>query len=506
MPKIAAIDTGSNAIRLIIANLDEDKKVETLETIRVPIRLGLDAFRKHEFSETTIQQVVDTFLQFNRVIEDFGVSQVKAVATSAVREAANGQVLVDRIKNASGIDLEIIVGEEEARLVYLAVCSSMQLSNKRAVMIDIGGGSVEITLTRGNTILVTNSYQLGTVRLLQNLYEEKTRLKPLIFSSLLRESILSTQRYMQADIGTEPIDLCVGTGGNVEEIGLVCQKLRFSDSADHITALSLRQLNLQLCKMTEQERMRKFGLKPDRADVILPAALVLEQVVNIAGTNDIYIPNVGLKNGILIDMANNFARETNSISADQIRESAFRIGHKFQFDEKHAAFVAKMAVELFDQTLPLHQMGNQERFLLEIGAILHDIGHFIGTVDHDQHGAYILSANHLIGLNETQQKMVAALVKFHRKGYPYREDSVERNLSVREKVILTKLAAFLRLADALDASHQQKITDVNILNKNSSWYIFLNSEADIAYEKWALSKKSSLFCDIFGQSLEIVNR
>ena len=175
MPKIAAIDTGSNAIRLIIANVDENTKVEQLETIRVPVRLGQDVFKNHEFSETTIQSVVDAFIQFKRVIDDFGVSQVKAVATSAMREADNRQILIDRVKRATGIQVEVIIGEEEARLVSMAVANAMQLDDKRVVMVDIGGGSVEITITFGNKIISTNSYQLGTVRLLQNLMRKKNR-------------------------------------------------------------------------------------------------------------------------------------------------------------------------------------------------------------------------------------------------------------------------------------------------------------------------------------------
>lgn len=503
MPKIAAIDTGSNAIRLIIANVDENAKVEQLETIRVPVRLGQDVFTNHEFSESTILSVVDAFVQFRRIIDDFGVSQVKAVATSAMREAINKQIVIDRVNRASNIQLEVINGEEEARLVSLAISSAMQLNNDKVIMVDIGGGSVEITLTSGNTIISTNSYQLGTVRLLQNLVEEKTKLSPLSYCMLLRESIKPARRYMEADIAGTTLDYCVGTGGNVEEIGVLCQKLKISDSSTHITSNNLQQLVSYLSRMTDRDRIRKLGLRTDRADVILPASIVLDQIVNIAKVNEIFIPNVGLKNGILLDMAANFAQETNLVNKNQVRESAMRIGNKYNFDLEHALFVAQMSLSIFDQTEPLHQLGPQERLLLEVAATLHDIGHFIGTVDHDQHGAYILSANHLIGISENQQKMIAAIVRYHRKGYPYRDEFNNSDLSVMDRLTITKLAAILRLADGLDSSHLQKVTDVRIVQKYPAWKMNLVSNEDLSYEKWRLSKKCDLFKDIFGQSLEI---
>ena len=308
---------------------------------------------------------------------------------------------------------------------------------------------------------------------------------------------------MESDIGTAEVDFCVGTGGNVEEIGILCEKLKFSDSATHITAYNLQQLVVYLGKMTDRDRIRKLGLRTDRADVILPALIVLDQIVNISKVKDIFIPNVGLKNGVLLDMASNFAQETNIVNKTQVRESALRIGNKYNFDLEHGLFVAQIALSIFDQTVPLHELGPQERLLLELAATLHDIGHFISTVDHDQHGAYILGANHIIGISENQQKMIACLVRYHRKGYPYRDDFGNSEISVMDRLTITKLAAILRIADGLDSSHLQKVTDVRIVQKYPAWKMNLISNEDLSYEKWRITKKCELFKDIFGQSLEI---
>jgi exopolyphosphatase/guanosine-5'-triphosphate,3'-diphosphate pyrophosphatase len=503
MPKIAAIDVGSNAIRLVIGNLDERGKVEPVETLRMPVRLGKDVFSDQTLQESTIQSTVDTFIQFRRVIDDFGVLCIKAVATSAVREAQNKELLIERIESASGIHLEAISGEEESRLACLAVASAMDVAGKRILMVDIGGGSVEITITIGDDILSTTSLQLGTVRLLQNLSEEKAFLKPVSFSLLLKESVEAARFHIEHAISLQKLDFCVGTGGNVEEIGLLCQQLKYSPSERKISSPALSKLVAKLSKMSDHERMHEFNMRPDRADVILPASFVLNQIVSIAGVDDIYIPAVGLKNGLLIDMAEDCVRQSHRISDHVVLESALRIGNKYEFDEKHGLFVAKMALELFDQTMSLHRLGAEERLILEIGAILHDIGHFINTVDHDAHGAYILETNHLIGLSESQQKMVASLVRYHRKGYPYREYRDGSDLTSKERIVISKLCALLRLADALDSSHQKKIESLTMAQVNNRWVLTLKSLEDLSLEKWNLTKRRALFQDVFGTSLEV---
>ena len=169
MQKIAAIDAGSNAIRMIVGNVDENWRVEPIENIRLPVRLGQDVFASGSLGEKTIQQAVEAFLHFQRVASDLGVVKTRAIATSALREAANGDILVDRIARTSGIEIEIISGAEEARLIHQAVAHTINLKGKRAVLIDIGGGSVEVTLSENQNMISTESYNMGTVRLLQKL-------------------------------------------------------------------------------------------------------------------------------------------------------------------------------------------------------------------------------------------------------------------------------------------------------------------------------------------------
>ncbi|MCS7010301.1 MAG: Ppx/GppA family phosphatase [Anaerolineales bacterium] len=505
MQRIGAIDTGSNAIRLVVAELSESWQVTPLESIRFPIRLGHDVFTNQRLSESTIQQVVDAFLQFRRIADDFGVTKIRAVGTSAVREAENRYLLIERIFQTSGIQLEVISGEEEARLIHMAVVEALSLRDRRALVVDIGGGSVEVILSKGRNIHSLVSYPMGTVRLLQKLGGNGNiqPQSPDQFSLLVREFVEANRSRLEQQMAGEKPEICAGTGGNVEEIGRLCKLLFNRQSEQAALVDDLAKLIDRLSRLSVQERMRLWDLRPDRADVILPASIVLYTIAKTAGVNVVLIPNVGLKNGILLAMAEEMAQQHYLPRRDQVWESAVRIGKKYQFDFKHAAYVSNIAANLYDQTAKLHGLGKEERLLLEIGAFLHDIGHFINTVDHDRHGYYILRANHVIGLSPRQQEIVACLVLYHRKALPF-EDAIEQHeLSPADRLLVTKLSAFMRLADALDASRMQRVVQVKMMGEKSAWKMHLIGNGDLSLEKWAIQKRKGLFEEVFNVSLDL---
>jgi len=223
MQTIAAIDVGSNAIRLLIGKVDENGKAEALESLRVPVRLGKDTFKNGIISEMSMQEAVKTFASFQNVIHDYGVSQLRAVSTSAMREAVNQDILADRILQATGIQVDVISGEEEARLIHLGVSKVVDLHGCTALLIDIGGGSMEATLSVNGSILFAESYKIGAVRLLSQL----SRLdKPGVsVEELVREYIESPRRRIRQILQNQQVTLLVGTGGNVEELGELAHKL-----------------------------------------------------------------------------------------------------------------------------------------------------------------------------------------------------------------------------------------------------------------------------------------
>ena len=500
MPNIAAIDVGSNAIRMMVSRLNTAGNLETLENLRLPVRLGQDAFTTGQFSEQTMQMAVDAFLRFKKVAEVFEVSQTRAVATSAMRETSNSDLLMDRILRETGFFIETISGDEEAQLIHLAVTNAINLRGGHAILIDIGGGSVEVTISDGENILSTESYGMGTVRLLKKLETDDGKKLP--FNRLVREYAESARRHIDREIGGERVDACVGTGGNIEEMGRLRKRLFKRDREDVISLDELENLVEKLSEMSVAERMRKFDLRPDRADVILPASVVLHMIAREAGVKEVLIPGVGLKDGVLLDMAP-LAMGPSMPRRDQAIASAERMGRKYGYDAEHAFFTARMAAQLFDQTRSLHHLAENERLLLEIAAMLHDIGHFINTLNHDQHGYYLLRHHVLIGLSPVEQEVVANIVRYHRKETPSLADDNFKQLAQRDRLTVTKLCTLLRLADALDTSHTARVHDVRLEQQGSGWQLKLSGEGDFMLERWTLEKRKALFQNIFGVKLEI---
>jgi len=226
-------------------------------------------------------------------------------------------------------------------------------------------------------------------------------------------------------------------------------------------------------------------------------------IASEAGVKQIAIPNVGLKDGILLDIAEDLSKSLRPQRREQVWESALHMGRKYQFDEKHARLTAKLAARLFEQSKPLHNLNGGNLLLLEIGALLHDIGHFVNTVDHDKHGYYLLNNHHLIGLTLREQNIVANLVRYHRKQSPSTDDENVKLLPQKDRLIVIKLCALLRLADSIDISHTGQITDVSLMEMNSGWRMKISGKSDLMLENWAFEKRKSLFQEVFGINLEL---
>ena len=287
-------------------------------------------------------------------------------------------------------------------------------------------------------------------------------------------------------------------------MGKLRKRLFNKRRSDVITLVEMQQLIKLLEVMNLEERMQKLGLNHDRADVILPAVIVLEMITRAAGIKQVLIPGVGLKDGVMLDMAP-LAVGPRLPRRVQVMASVEQMGRKYAYDAEHATTTARLAARLFDQSLSLHHLTENERLLLEAAAMLHDIGHFINTIDHDQHGYYLLKHHPLIGLTAAEQEIVANLVYYHRKQIPAATDENGITLSPKERLTITKLCAILRLADALDTSHLGRIQDVILEHdQGEHWQLHLMSESEAMLERWGLSKRKALFQDVYGVKLEVI--
>ena len=494
VPTIAAIDVGSNAIRLAIANANTDGGYQTIYSVREPVRLGQDVFTKGTISAQTIDRTIQTFNEFKKQLERHHATHVKAVGTSALREATNRDAVLKAITNATGIEISIIGGEEESRLIHQAVKEVVNLKNKVALLVDIGGGSVEVVLADDTTVLCTESYSMGSVRLLKILDEKAGEER---FNQLVTEYVDATQRRLEQEIGNQKIDVCVGTGGSIESLGDLRRDLFEKNNNQKVTADELKSLVKKLRGSTFEERIQNLRLRPDRADVIVPAAIVLQKIVQQAGVNEVVIPGIGLKDGVLLEILSQLRDQEKRIHRDQVVDSARRLGKKFFYDEKHAKVVAKLALQIFDQTQTVHELDTEARLILEVAALLHDIGHYVNVANHHKHTFYLIQSSALIGLTQLQMDMVANVARYHRKSPPKVQHKPYEDLAPKHRVTVSKLAAILRLADALDHEHASTVENVEIEFKRPRFQFRLKGKGDMLLEKWALSAKRDLFESVF---------
>jgi exopolyphosphatase/guanosine-5'-triphosphate,3'-diphosphate pyrophosphatase len=499
MPTLAAIDVGSNAIRLAIAEVDGDRQVTVTSLLRESVRLGQDVFTSQLISEETIDRAVEAFKRFREAIDQSGARWTRAVATSATREALNRDLFIDRIAQASGIEVSTIGTEEEARLIHLAVAQKIGMRNKAALLIDIGGGSTEVTLATGGNILSTESFKMGAVRMLQQLEGKKHGERH--FNQLVQEYVEATQKRIKREVGNRTIDLCVGTGGNVDTIGELRKQMLGRDRDTMVTLSELDVLIKRLQGLTFEERVAQLRLRPDRADVIVPAAVILQQIMKQARVDEAQIPHVGLKDGLLIDMVQELYGDKRALNRDQVMASAMQLGRKYAFDEQHGTTVARHAVELFDRTRNLHNLPIDYRLLLEVAALLHDIGNFVNSTDHHKHTQYLLMSSPIVGLTEDQMAVVSNVARYHRKSMPKPQHDLYRMLPPKDRVVVSKLAAILRLADAMDNEHAAKVSNFEVDYRRPKFLMRLRGEGDLLLEKWSLMKKAPMFEEVFSVKL-----
>lgn len=299
--RIAAIDAGTNGIRLAIAEILPTGEIIRLDNHREAIRLGVDAFERGEFSAETIDTAVKGFKRFRKAIEKYNVTHLRAVATSAARESRNTPELVRQIRQQTGIELAVIDGIEEAQLVFAAVNSEIPLEGKSALLIDMGGGSVEVTVARNGLAVGCESLRVGTVRLLQRIREGK--LDESDVDRLIERYRGSVRSLVNAELEDAPLDLCIGTGGNIVRMGKLRVQLLGKVKNRKMKLSDLDSIIAQLTPMTLDERMKKLSMRPDRADVIVIACIIMRMILSEVPTQRVLIPQVGLKDGLLYRLA-----------------------------------------------------------------------------------------------------------------------------------------------------------------------------------------------------------
>jgi len=493
---VGAIDVGSNAMRLGIAACDADGTPKLIQRYREPVRLGHDAFTTGMLSQQTMDDAVEAFKQFRRILDQHQVERFHATATSAMRDSKNGAELAKRILDETGIQLNLISGEEEARLVHYSICRRADLSDKFTLLIDIGGGSVEVTLCDDAEIISAQSFKIGTVRLLEMLGKRGD------FNTLLSEYLDGTRKKLREQIGRRKADLCVATGGNASAIGDLAFEILGTDSASNISRKQLGKLIKKLAKLSYEERIRDLGLRPDRADVILPAAMVFYEIMDLAGAKNMMMPDASLLDGIVLDMLDSEQLTFNSQRRNLIAW-ARSLKKKYHVDLKYGREVAHLALELFDQTVTLHNLNHRDRLLLEIAAQVHEIGMYVRVGGHHRHAAYLISVSPLLGLTKSEKGILAQLMRYQRKSPPSESHDDFAKLEEKEQKKVWRLSTLLRLAIALNKERRNRVKTVEVEVSDETIILHLEGDGNMMLERWAALKSSAYFEQAFEHKLHI---
>jgi exopolyphosphatase/guanosine-5'-triphosphate,3'-diphosphate pyrophosphatase len=454
--RLGAIDAGSNAIRVVIAELGPSE-LTRIEAERVPVRLGHGAFTRGELDGGTIDQAVTAFIHFRERFDANGVSIYRAVATSAVRGASNRDVLLHRLYHEAGIELEVIEGEEEARLVRKAVVNAMPPGTTPRAILDLGGGSLEVNLRQGAS---WRGYSLpvGTVRLL-----ETFGLDGAIADAEAGMVRRYTATLMQTiSRGISSTGVAAATGGNAEALAKIV-----GDGNPVSPAIELAALENELPALVSasvDERMQKYGFKRDRAEVIGIAALVFATAARQLGINKLVCPNVGIREAVLLELAETAREEQQRAEGahDKALLTAARaFANRVDHDTTHGEHVRQIARALFHQLRDVHGVPDDKGVLLEVAALLHDVGEVVNPRGHHKHSEYMIREGRIPGLDDTAREMVAVMARVHRKDAARaRELIANANLSKELRTHLRRMAGILRIADGLDTEHRSRVEQV----------------------------------------------
>lgn len=494
---IAALDAGSNAIRAVVARAGSATEIRELASARWTVRLGHGVFNKRQLDPRTASRAVDAFVQFRSLLDRYEVAEYRAVATSAVREAANREAFVARVRRQAGIDLTVIEAAEEARLVREAVFAAAGGRFIPRVIADLGGGSLEISFLRGRKVTRSMAMPLGAVRLME-MFDMAGSFTPDGFARVRRRvmSVLHAQGRVEPQAGRASVVAC---GGNAEALS----RLAPGPQVEGFSTINLARLDRMLWDILRrdvEERMDAFGVRRDRAEVMGVAAVVFNALGDWLGARQLLVPAIGVREGILHDLAAaHFGPATaHDERAEALRQQARRFAARMHSDGTHCEQVRKLAVQLFNQLAPVHGLAPEQRVPLELAALLHDTGRTVHTRAHHKHGEYLVRHADIPGLGRHQQQVVACLVRYHGKSTPEPHHRLYRSLAPAERLRVRQLAALLRIAVALDADNTQSVRRVEVKILSETVWLRPSASGAAQLDSRELRRKARYFEQEFG--------
>ena len=496
--RIAAIDIGTNSIHMIVVQIRPDLSFEVIDREKEMIRLGAGGLDGRALTADAMHAALQVLSKFRRLAESHRVDEVIAVATSATREAENGGEFLHAITQQTDIRPRVISGTEEARLIHTAAVYGVSVPRDVAVVIDIGGGSVEVTRGAGANVEAGRSFKLGVIRLTER-FVNSDPLEPRDERKLVRHIDAEIGAYLD-EIAQAGFDRVIGTSGTILSLGAV------ASAADglrpgaplrnrRLNAKQIRRVRKELVALDIERRLRVPGLEPRRVDLAAAGTILLDEILRRLGADEITLCDLSLREGLILDYIARHRKEIAQADRypDVRRRSVFELAERFDFWSEHSQHVARLALALFDQTRAIHGLTDREREWLEYAAILHDVGVHISYEGHHKHSYYLITNGDLRGFEPDEIQTIALVARYHRQAPPKRKHDAFGSLPRPLRRTVRALAAMLRLAESLDRSHAQAVAGLELHDRGDDDLLQLRTAGDAELELWAAARSLEPF-------------
>ena len=506
MSKLAVIDIGTNSIHMVLAEILPDASFKILDRFKDMTRLGNGVFATKRLSDEAMSRALDVLKTLVTLARNKGFDRIVAVATSAVREAQNGGDFVSLLMEQTGLRVKVISGTEEARLIFLGVKHSIALPDGPTLVVDIGGGSVELIVGNRDGLIHGKSLKLGAIRLAEQCLPKTPPSESMMRA--LEQIVLTELRNVLGCFKMKKFHSLVATSGMAGNVGEVIH-LRHTGrplpqlNLATVSLKDIRSLEAELAQSSVKARLAIPGLDPKRIDTLLPATVVLRCLLELSGLHAITLCDKAIREGVIYDF---IVRHREGLKAEQDipdvrRRNVIGLARRCQAPESHSLHVANLALSLFDQTKREHHLGHQERTWLEYAAILHDVGYLINPRQHHKHAYYLIKHSDVGGLTAEEIDVVATVARYHRRSVPALKHEEFNRLTPHLQRVVKILASLLRIADGLDRTHFSLVQAVRVkLGKQITIQVHLTGDAEM--ELWAAKSRADLFEQVFRRRVQ----
>ncbi len=504
---MSAIDLGSYSLKMKIVEIGEQGSVRILENLSKPASLGKDVFSLGKVKYETVDEICDILTGFKKLMIEYGSKKTQAVATSAIREASNKDQLIDLIMLKTGIKVEVLNNAREKFLTYKALRNYLpqfeKILNDGVLLVEVGSGNIEVTLYQKGYLVFTHSIKLGHLRLRKGLFSLEKR--SLEFPALLEEYIESQTDRLDNTREHFDIPHFMALGSEMKVLNKLCNQTGRIDDLNTVTLKNFKKFYRLIYNKPIPLLIEEYGLSADLAGSLLPSMIIINKFAGMTKAKKIITPYLSLNDGLIADFVNKrFKTQHHEEFETDIIKQARVLASKYKSDLNHTGKVENNALILFDALKQTHGLKRSDRLLLQLAAIMHDCGTYVNFDRHHEMSSELIKGSGLFGLSNRELNIVAVVAGYHSAESPYNIAEDRSFLAGKDRVISSKLVALIRLADALDTSHKQKLVNIRIVIKEKEMFVRAESTTDTTLEEWVFDNNAYYFQEVFGLAPKIL--